>query len=91
MRRSLSVRSTDSMVTWSRYENVFFFSTMGINCFFFFFSAIFIQQLLRVSHRTVNANIICILFISEHINAKLTKQIHITHNFLTLDPSDDVI
>ena len=32
-----------------------------------------------------------ILYISEQTNAKLTKYIHITHNFLTLNFSDDVI
>ena len=33
----------------------------------------------------------CTVYISEQTNAKLTKQIHITHNCLTVNSSDDVI
>ena len=39
----------------------------------------------RGSYHPVSANInFIILYMSEQINVKLTKQIHITHNFLTL-------
>ena len=59
---------------------------------FFFLqgSVIFISQLL--SHCTVIINItFSILFISEQIDAKLMKQIHITCNVLTLDSPDECI
>ena len=54
------------------------------------FFTIFIQQ--HLSQYTVSSNIskFIILYISEK-RAKLTKQIHITHNFLTLISYNDVI
>ena len=55
-------------------------------------ASFFFDNLQDLSHYIVSANIKCIiLYISEQTNAKLTKQMHINNNFLTINFSDEVM